>query len=224
MTSLSSSSSGGDMSPNSLSRILSVCSVSLYRSLQYSVHLSFIFSLSIKIFPCLSLIAISLGCHFLFILFIILNTSLVLYSPAYCSMSSHCFSNHFCLSFLAENLTSLHNFLYSIVACSDSFALSLIFLFSVANFNVFLLIDFLFGCSAKGIVASTACCIISQSLVAFPSILSFSISASLILFAISASYLALIVTSSSAWMFLFFSYFLLVICFSFSFKLQSTRL
>src|SRR6218665_3003647 len=48
MTSLSLSSSGGDMSRSSLSRIVSVCSVSLYRSLQYSVHLSFIFSLSIK--------------------------------------------------------------------------------------------------------------------------------------------------------------------------------
>src|SRR6218665_2961422 len=99
-------------------------------------------------------------------------------------MSSHCFSNHFCLSFLAEDLTSLHNFLYSIVACSDSLALSLIFLFSVSNFNVCLLIHFLFGCSVKGIVTSNACCIISQSLVTFPSILSFSISASLILFSI----------------------------------------
>src|SRR6218665_1102242 len=93
-------------------------------------------------------------------------------------MSSHCFSNHFCLFFPADDLTTLHNGLYSIVACSDSLAFSLIFLFSVVNFNFCLLIHLPFGRCAKGIVTSTACCIILQSLVTFPSILSSSIPAS----------------------------------------------
>src|SRR3989454_4755216 len=41
-------------------------SLSVYNSLQYSVQLSFISSLSIKIFPFLSFTAVVFDCHFLF--------------------------------------------------------------------------------------------------------------------------------------------------------------
>src|SRR6218665_3754540 len=59
MTSLSSSSSGGDMSRSSLSRIVSVCSVSLYRSLVFTVlcpsffHLLFVHqNISVSVSNC----------------------------------------------------------------------------------------------------------------------------------------------------------------------------
>src|SRR5207245_1323093 len=87
-------------------------SLSVYISLQYSVHLSFISSLSIRIFPFLSFTAVVFDCHFLFTDLTSLYTSLDFLSPAHCSMFLHCCSNHSCLSFLADVLVSLHNFLY----------------------------------------------------------------------------------------------------------------
>src|SRR2546426_6112499 len=106
-------------------------SLSVYNSLQSSVHLSFISSLSIKIFPFLSFTAVVFDCHFLFTDLTSLYTSLDFLSPAHCSMFLHCCSNHSCLSFLADVLVSLHNFLYFLFISSDTFLFSFAFLFSL---------------------------------------------------------------------------------------------
>src|SRR5207245_18811 len=103
-------------------------SLSVYNSLQYSVHLSFISSLSIKIFPFLSLTAVVFDCHFLFTDLTSLYTSLDFLSQAHCSMFLHCCSNHSCLSFLADVLVSLHSFLYFLFISSDTFLFSFCFL------------------------------------------------------------------------------------------------
>src|SRR6218665_155542 len=108
MSSSSSSLCGGKIISSSFSKSLffGSVSVSLYQSLQYySVHLSFVSSLFIKIFSSLFFIAVCLSCHFLLMLLMSLYTSLVLYSPANCSILQHCFSIQFCLSFLANDLS-----------------------------------------------------------------------------------------------------------------------
>src|SRR6218665_1526703 len=136
MSSSSSSRCGGEIISSSFSKSLffGSVSVSLYKSLQYSAHFSFVSFLFIKIFPSLLFIAVCLGCHFLLMLLTSLYTSLVLYSPANCSILLHCFSIQFCLSFLANVLTSLHILSYFSIISLDSLTLSLVSLFSFCYF------------------------------------------------------------------------------------------
>src|SRR5207244_12290588 len=93
----------------------------------------------------LMMTAVVFDCHFLFTDLTSLYTSLDFLSPAHCSMFLHCCSNHSCLSFLADVLISLHNFLYFLFISSDSFLFSFSFIFSFLIINFFSVFHSLLG-------------------------------------------------------------------------------
>src|SRR5437870_11586943 len=90
--------------------------------------------------------------------------------PAYFSMALHCCSNHSCLSFLADVLVSLHNFLYFLFVSSDTFLFSFALLFSFASTNFVSEIHSLLGRSTVGTTSSTASINIALIVFTFSSI------------------------------------------------------